>query len=402
MPFESTLPDRTVASTAAQHVDDHNTMHGILQGKPWHNVRDYGAAGDGVADDTAEIQAAIDACATAGGGIVYMPPGTYKTSAVLSLDEADGAGYQAVSLLGAGSPSTVISYSSNIGLFFGTSRGVVDSLSAPKSMATLQGFELNGPGRATAGSIGLHCKEASYYRLYDIFSQETQTAFYFDTGNSFATGGYHESLRTLQCKYGYVLNDKGEGGSALGECTDEVFIRCYANCSGAVTDSVGWWLARTTTSAFFGCSAESFDYCWVLGSTNTDVQSPTALWAGNSGSVGRNSLFHPRSETGRVQEGIILDGFDNWVFGGNVDWDDTTNTQRNVIIGSKFSVAGDAEALNGQIRLIRPITAADLPTANSDNRGQIYYRPGNAGSKDQIVMSLKAADNSYSWVDLST
>lgn len=42
-----------------------------------YNVKGYGAAGDGVADDTAEVQAAIDACATAGGGRVFFPEGTY-------------------------------------------------------------------------------------------------------------------------------------------------------------------------------------------------------------------------------------------------------------------------------------------------------------------------------------
>lgn len=42
-----------------------------------YNVLDYGALGDGVADDTDGIQAAIEAAHTAGGGIVYLPVGTY-------------------------------------------------------------------------------------------------------------------------------------------------------------------------------------------------------------------------------------------------------------------------------------------------------------------------------------
>jgi Pectate lyase superfamily protein len=53
----------------------------------WVSVRDHGAVGNGVADDTAAIQAAIDA-AVAGGGIstIYMPKGTYKISTSLYLD----------------------------------------------------------------------------------------------------------------------------------------------------------------------------------------------------------------------------------------------------------------------------------------------------------------------------
>jgi Pectate lyase superfamily protein len=50
------------------------------------NVRDYGATGDGVTDDTTEIQAAIDAAIAAGGGEVFLPLGVYLTSATLDID----------------------------------------------------------------------------------------------------------------------------------------------------------------------------------------------------------------------------------------------------------------------------------------------------------------------------
>lgn len=57
------------------------------------NVRDYGAVGDGVTDDTAAIQAAIDSSAKS----VHLPSGTYKVTTSLNLKGGlqlwgDGAG----------------------------------------------------------------------------------------------------------------------------------------------------------------------------------------------------------------------------------------------------------------------------------------------------------------------
>jgi polygalacturonase len=47
-----------------------------------YNVRDFGAAGDGRVKDTAAIQSAIEACAKAGGGTVYLPAGRYLTGTI--------------------------------------------------------------------------------------------------------------------------------------------------------------------------------------------------------------------------------------------------------------------------------------------------------------------------------
>lgn len=47
------------------------------------DVRAHGAAGDGKTLDTRALNAAIDACHTAGGGVVYVPPGVYLCGTVI-------------------------------------------------------------------------------------------------------------------------------------------------------------------------------------------------------------------------------------------------------------------------------------------------------------------------------
>ena len=43
----------------------------------YHDVRNYGARGDGAGNDTASVQAAIDAAEKQNGGVVWIPAGTY-------------------------------------------------------------------------------------------------------------------------------------------------------------------------------------------------------------------------------------------------------------------------------------------------------------------------------------
>lgn len=70
------------------------------------NAIDYGATGDGVTDDAAAIQAAMDASSDAGGGYVILPPGTYLIGSTLHIPDY-------VKLSGAGTYSTIIKLKAN-------------------------------------------------------------------------------------------------------------------------------------------------------------------------------------------------------------------------------------------------------------------------------------------------
>jgi len=54
-------------------------------GRPWADVRAYGAKGDFVTDDTAAIQTAAAAIGALGGGILYVPPGVYVINGTINL-----------------------------------------------------------------------------------------------------------------------------------------------------------------------------------------------------------------------------------------------------------------------------------------------------------------------------
>lgn len=72
-------------STATQTALDGKVAKGELV----YNVKDYGAVGDGVTDDTAAIQAAIDASGDGGGtesySVVFIPAGDYKVTSTITV-----------------------------------------------------------------------------------------------------------------------------------------------------------------------------------------------------------------------------------------------------------------------------------------------------------------------------
>src|SRR5215469_16108560 len=53
------------------------------------NVTSYGAVGDGVTDNTIAIQNAINACSTAGGGIIEVPAGTFLSGPITLFSSMD-------------------------------------------------------------------------------------------------------------------------------------------------------------------------------------------------------------------------------------------------------------------------------------------------------------------------
>jgi hypothetical protein len=80
------------------------------------NILDYGAVGNGVADDTVAIQAALDAAENIA-GCVYIAPGTFKITSTLTIPAS-------VSIKGASAESSVIRPTGCDGLQFASSNNI--------------------------------------------------------------------------------------------------------------------------------------------------------------------------------------------------------------------------------------------------------------------------------------
>src|SRR3990170_3141800 len=96
--------------------------------------QEFGAVGDGVADDTDAIQQAIDAQQNRANKIVYFPPGTYRITRTLVVPdvEALGANFNRLVLAGAG---TMGSRTSIIKVDFdGTGIRIMAALSAIRGL----------------------------------------------------------------------------------------------------------------------------------------------------------------------------------------------------------------------------------------------------------------------------
>jgi polygalacturonase len=141
-----------------------------------YNIRKYGAKGDGIALDTAALQAAIDACHQDGGGTVLVPAGTFQIGAVelksnvtlhiaasgKLLGTADGKQYHAVDAIPLSGDSTLID--GNWALLFAVNATNVTIEGA--GTIDGQGAKFHSAVRGTPPPSGLGGNKRPYHLLF--------------------------------------------------------------------------------------------------------------------------------------------------------------------------------------------------------------------------------------------
>lgn len=139
-----------------------------LKDTPMVDIRAFGANGGDAVDDTDEIQAAIDSIGDTTGGVVFIPPGRFKTNTVLTVP------YR-VSIVGCGA-SSVIEATGCSGLH------VTSPTYTFPSARIFRDFELHGVGSTGSNTAGIKLGDTgASKKLYNV-TVENVVIRQFNTG----------------------------------------------------------------------------------------------------------------------------------------------------------------------------------------------------------------------------
>lgn len=210
------------------------------------SVKDFGAVGDGVTDDTAGLQAAIN-YAIGQDKTLRIPAGEYLYSTLT------GLGHSELKILGDGSGVVKIVHT-----------GTGEAIKIDGNGSFIQGIDVQGisiQGNTNTTSI-LYLRDVARSRFVDINVYDAENT----AGIGFNFLGiqlnYFESLMCSQDRqamtYPPYIGMQMVVSSMLLNCTNNTFVRCYAEGGVAAGDmKIGFRLYEATQNVFIGGASES-------------------------------------------------------------------------------------------------------------------------------------------------
>lgn len=221
------------------------------------SVKDFGATGDGVTDDTTAIATAITAVNAAGGGTLYFPGGTYVASAVVL--------QSFVRLVGDGFKKTILQHKS------GTATDFITLTNNNTDFFGIEDIYVKGNYvRDSASDTGTDATTPDGINI----TRSADSTTYLSTGY----GGPRIYFRNVLVQYfggdGISFNDTSGGSNAYigDQRLENVYVGfnqgygIYANKPSALVDSVwygvhSYWnkkegfLCRAAATNFIACKA---------------------------------------------------------------------------------------------------------------------------------------------------
>lgn len=263
------------------------------------NVKSFGAIGDGVNDDTEEIQAAIDAAA---GRIVWFPAGCYKFSS-LSLTTSTslrGVGFWTNNNdpFGTALYLTPANYRGTVLMSTATSGSAIYTVHPPAYKLDIRDMVIVGPGSGT--SVGLRIGDAAGTSGIGQSRFSNVLVLNFSTGwhTTYCIDGRFDTCGVRGCQTGFDIdkslnnffwNTEVQFTSVYGLKVGSPDPSTNCNFNGGLLQNIS---GTAGVRVFLNSSSCKFSNFWVegLSATNSfvfDVQTYDNHWVNNrySGNV---------------------------------------------------------------------------------------------------------------------
>lgn len=389
----------------------------IGSGATWASVKDYGAVGDGITDDSAAIQACIDA-----NDVAYFPKGNYLSKMLKVHDNSYLLGDNATLILPTGLDSSDLIGELETGYDFQMSANIYgDSVDS----VTIRGFIINGNvlGRSTDAvqkADGIFFFNSSNIKIYDVYiteslshgfelyrcndsiiencrsdhSGEGKKEYLVGGGDSFILHARCENCSIVNC-YSYYSWDIGfeMEGRGVDTWSAESIRKCaFINCVAKYSRDHGFLILNAIGSRVAECSA---DYTHYLSSAPWNDGAAFCILGGLNNILTNNISKHATKynltitdeDTGNNPSGIQVIGFNGDVGGGicirnafNCDISDVrlysnaarlANADIYIVGSSRINLANirNADQMNYGIYAV---TSYELSITNFHSRAKVY------------------------------
>ena len=253
--------DRTDVTLRSDLLDGAlQVRNSLLSLRDFVSVKDFGAVGDGVADDTAAIQAALDS----GAYTVWLPKGIYKITNELSVTNASLLGegvvyaspYSTSSLSGTIIAPTGMQNKSAISINTVTNNNGISVGGFGIDMTMMTAGTLSGDFDISGMTKGIFIENRHNTSLHDIevFAVPSNSAA-FVMHSLYSGGGMyfgkHDRL-AVRTKLA-TGNDPSAKGFVIFGTNDSITAQVFTDC----TSYRGWYLKKANNCQFIGCHAEN-------------------------------------------------------------------------------------------------------------------------------------------------
>jgi hypothetical protein len=340
----------------------------------------YGALGDGINDDTAEIQAAIDACSAAGGGVVFLPEGIYQISFATRANtfRAGLILYSDVTLAGAGRECTQLRLMTN--QISGSNKNYIVMNANPNASSNFDhnmhvtGLTINGNAANQAGTIA--CNGIGFLRAQhvtcswvDVYDQKgTDTSSNESFGFDVLRGSH---ARFLYCRAYVVSTVNCSSGFSANYSTDISYVGCDSYSHTTVDGGgIGFAMYNTVGVNYTDCRA------WSNESTGFNSELSDCVYVNCQSGITTSDLVNGSGGPYSINQDLG-NGGNGFTTNGDIESISHSGPRcRGVYIGCRSS----NNNVGFSIKLGRGFTAAAGTTGSTIVSSAAAFYPNDAGS----------------------